>query len=101
MIEVAACVHFISNGNHRANRVLDSWEDVVFRRLALRSHTPVREQTDMGVYWYVQRMMESKHEKGFAAILLIYTSIRKSVSVFQVLMALGWDRRCFQVPEAS
>lgn len=46
-------------------------------------------------------MMESKHGKGFAAILLIYTSIRKSLRVFKVLMALGWDRRCFQVPEAS
>lgn len=52
MIEVAACVHFLSNGNHRAHGVLDNWEDVVFRRLAItrRSHTPVREQADMRVY---------------------------------------------------
>lgn len=45
MIEVAACVHFLSNGNRRAHGVLDNWEDVVFRRLAVRSHTSVREQT--------------------------------------------------------
>lgn len=92
-MEVAACVHFLSNGNHRARGVLDNREDVVFRRIVLRSHTPVREQTDMGVYWYVWRMVESKLRKGFAAIFLMYRSIRKSVSVFKVLVALGWDRR--------
>lgn len=53
MIEVAACVHFISNGNHRANGVTDNGQDVVFRRVAIKMHTAVREQTDMGVYWYV------------------------------------------------
>lgn len=35
--------------------------------------------------------MESKLRKGFAAIFLVYRSIRKSESVFKV--AVGWDRR--------
>lgn len=43
---------FMSNGNHRANAVLDNCEDVVFRRLAIKMHTLVRKQTDTGVYWY-------------------------------------------------
>lgn len=43
------------------------------------------------------RTMELKLGKGFAAIFLMY-SVRKSVSIFK---ALGWDRRCFQVPETS
>lgn len=50
MIKVAACVRFISNGNHRANGVLDNCKDIVFKRLVIKMHTPVREQTDMGVY---------------------------------------------------
>lgn len=45
------------------------------------------------------RIMESKLGRGFAAILLMYRTIRKSVSIFKVLTALGW--RCFQVPQAS
>lgn len=36
--------------------------------------------------------MESKFRKGFAAIFLMYRSIKKSVNVFKVLVALGWDR---------
>ena len=47
------------------------------------------------------RMMESKLGKGFAAIFVMYRSVRKSVSVFKALTVLSWDRRCFQVPEAS
>lgn len=31
----------------------------------------------------------------------MYRSVRESVSVFKVLMAVGWDRRCFQVSETS
>lgn len=40
------------------------------------------------------RMMESKLEKGFAAIYLMYRSVRNSASVFKALMVLGRDRRC-------
>lgn len=50
MIKVAAYVHFISKGNHKANIVLDNCEDVAFQRLAIKMHSPVKEQTDTFVY---------------------------------------------------
>lgn len=31
MIEVAACVHFLSDGNHRARGAVDNWEGVLWR----------------------------------------------------------------------
>lgn len=42
----------------------------------------------------LNRMMESKLGKVFAAIFLMYRTVRSSVSVFKALMALGRARRC-------
>lgn len=101
MIKAAACVHFISNGNHRAEGVLDNCEDVVFRKLAIKMHTPVREQTDMGVYWCLTEWWNQSLERDLLQYSCVEKRVRKSVSLFKALMALGWDRRCFQVPEAA
>lgn len=61
-------------------------------------HSPVREQTNIA-YQYVYWSNGMKAWKGICCVVfLVDVSLRKSVSIFKVLTAVGWDRRDFQVP---